>query len=187
MTYFGLMNSAVESIIESYKLSNKSKKLILRNRIINIKLQTEIKKKIYEVIGEAGRNETIDKMIDEIIKSIQKSKHLFEKGNITPEKMQTIMGGLHKKMMDKYEQGELNEEDLKNTFKSLMKNILGNKDVNLKDSIGSVMEMLKSTGNEDMINLLDENMDEEQLRQKFQEIEKSLDEIPKNKINETSS
>ena len=174
LTYLGLMNSAVESIIESYKISNKSKKLILRNRIINLKMQTELKKKIYEVIGEDGRNETVDKMIDEIIKSIQKSKHLFEKGNITPEKMQNIMGGLHKKMMDKYEQGELDEEDLKSTFKSLMKNILRNKDGNLKESIGSVMEMLKATGNEEMMNLIDENMTEEDLRKKFEEINEAI-------------
>ncbi len=177
LTYLGLMNGCVQSIIESYKISNKSKKMILRNKVINIKLQTELKKKIYEVIGEDGRNETVDKMIDEIIKSIQKSKHLFEKGNITPEKMQNIMGGLHKTMMDKYEQGELDEGDLKSTFKSLMKNILGNKDINLKESIGSVMDMLKATGNEEMMKLVDENMNEEELRKKFEEIETSINQI----------
>jgi len=176
LTYLKLMNGAVEGVIDEYKISNKSKKLILRNRIINYKLQTEIKKKIYEVIGEDGRNDTVDKMIDEIIKSVQKSKHLFEKGKITPEKMQTIMGGLHKKMMDKYEQGELDNGDLIKTFKSLMKNLLSNKEGNLRDSIGSVMELLKSTGNEEMMGLIDENMTEEDLRKKFEEIDNALNE-----------
>lgn len=176
MTYLSLLTTIAEGLINEYKISNKAKKQILRNKIVNAKFQNELKKKIYDIIGKDGKNETVDKMIDEILSSVQKNKHMFSKGQITPEKLQNMMGGLHKKMMDKYEQGELDENDLKSTFKSLMKNILGNKDVNLKESIGSVMEMMKATGNEEMLNMIDENMTEDDLRNKFEEISTMINE-----------
>jgi hypothetical protein len=175
LTYLQLLVSSADDIIKNYKFSNKSRKLILRNRVINLKMQTALRKKIYEVIGEDGKNATTDLMIDEIITTIQKSKHLFTKGGVTQEKIQNIMSGLHKKMVDKYEHGELSETDLKQTFKSLMKNILTNKDGNIRESIGSVIEMMKATGNDEMLGMLDENMDEETLRTKLEEIQKIID------------
>jgi len=110
--------------------------------------RNEIKKKIYEVIGEDGRNNTINEIIDEIINSIQKMNHLIITGSITTEKVKNLGEEFLFLMMGKFAHSEIAKNDLEQTFKSFVENLLNNMNYNYKNNIISIVELLKPTGNE---------------------------------------
>ena len=156
LTYLGLMATISFDTVELFKVSSKNKQAITQRKAVRQFKHKEMKGKIYDLLGEAGKNASIDVVIDDILSEFDKSKHHLQAGNADPQKLTAMIQNLYGKLTDKYEDGKLDEKELVDSSKNLFKNVMNNEDLNLKENLGSVINMMKAEDND--TNILKEMM-----------------------------
>lgn len=148
LTYLGLMATISLETVKLFEVSEPNKKAIKQKKVMRDHRQKEMKSKIYELLGAAGQNNSIDVVIDDILGEFDKSKEHMKAGSADPDKMTDMIKNLYTKLTDKYEDGKLDEKELVDSSKNLFKNVMNNKDLNLKDSLGDIVNMMKTEDND---------------------------------------
>lgn len=147
LTYLGLLLTISSESVSLFEVSNKNKGVIMRQKAVRQYRHKEIKKKVYDLLGEGGKNNSINIVVDDILEEFERSKKDILEGQTDPQKLSNMIKGLYGKLTDKYEEGKLDEKELVSSSKNLFSNIMNNDDINLRDNLGQVMELIKSEDN----------------------------------------
>lgn len=140
LMYLRLLYECAEKTTSIYEVSEESKKVIENRRKVR-KLQREkLRKSIYKMLGDEGRNESIDIIIEDVLDEFENSKKLFNGSNVDPNIIKDIISRLYEKLGKRYEEGDLDDIDLKNSAKALYNNILVKDEMNMKDEFKDIMK-----------------------------------------------
>ncbi len=156
LTYLGLMATISVETVDLFKVSEQNKHAITQRKTVRQYRRKEMKSIIYNLLGENGKNASIDVVIDDILGEFEKSKEHLQAGNADPQKLTQMIQNLYGKLTDKYEDGKLDEKELVNSSKNLFQNVMNNEDLNLKKNLDSAINMMKAEDNDE--NILKEMM-----------------------------
>jgi hypothetical protein len=138
--YLRLLYECAEKTTSVFKVTEDNKKIV-EQRIRVRKLQRErIRRMIYKMLGDDGKNSSMEIIIEDVLDEFEKSKRLFNGNNINPNDIKEIINRLYEKLGAKYNDGKLNDLDLKSSAKALYNNILVKDDMNMKDEFKDIMK-----------------------------------------------
>lgn len=144
LVYLSLLADYADKATEIFNLSEQARTRVQGRKQLRHYQRSELKKYIYNVIGAEGRNETMEKIINTILDEFETNySHLIGSGNVNTDEVGQVITKLYNKLMDEYHRGRLKNNELKNSAKSLYKNLMSNDDVNLKDTFGEILNVLK--------------------------------------------
>lgn len=158
LTYLGLMVTISSEAVGLFDVSSKNKTAIAKQKAVRQYKRKEMKNKIYDLLGEGGKNSSINVVIDDILEEFEKSKRHLQAGQADPQKLTGMIKNLYGKLTDKYEEGQLDEKELVFSSKTLFSNVMNNDDINLRESLGNVMNLMKTEDNDE--NILKEMMNQ---------------------------
>ena len=155
LMYFGLLYRWSEKTTQVFSVSKKNEKLIEKRKKVRKIQRKKMKDMIYKMLGDQGKNETIEVIIEDVLDEFERSKDKIfngmQSGNINPNDIKGIIQKLYEKLTDKYEEGKLKDEELKDSAKALYKNIMENDEMNMKDQFSEIMKVM-NLDNLDMTN-----------------------------------
>lgn len=174
LTYFKIMLACCDQLISSIKLSNKSKKLIERNRVIKQEKMTAVKQKIINIIGKDAYNDSIDRIFEHTYKKIDRNKHKFVKGSFDSNDVRSLIESCYNDIMEKYNKGEYSDDELKSSLKIIIKNILLTEDADYEEYLPMVNNVIKMFSGNEGLNLSEVNTDN--IKEQYRDILKQIEE-----------
>jgi len=149
-TYLNQMVQLSEKLIGYFEVSDKNRLMV--NAMKN---EREVRKKMFkskvnELVGQ--ENETINTIVDDVFGEFEKKKQYLKPGQINHKKIMELFKTVHSNLTDKYEQGNIDEDEIQSTAESLFDNIMNNNDNDeMMKGMGDLMGMMKDTGMGDLM------------------------------------
>lgn len=144
LTYLCILLKLCKNTIPLFKITKEQRRNInKRKKVKNVKKE-EIRKKIFELIGKEGENNSINIVVDDILGKFDDLKKTFTAETINQDDVQKQIKTIYDGLINKYETGEIDEDELVQSSKVLFNNVMENDDENLKENIGGIMDMMKN-------------------------------------------
>ena len=171
--HVALLMKTAENASKVYELSVRERKNQKVRKVYRNHMREKMREYIYDVLGPDGRNESMEAVVESILDELEKKRTAIERGQMGPNEIKDMVMKLYNKFKKKHEEGEINVEDMYTSTKILIKNLMNNKDLNLKDGFKDILNNMNMEGvpKDMMQNMMDDlsNMDDNTTPEMFEE------------------
>ena len=173
LVHINLLMKCSEEAAKLFELTSRQKKEQKVRKVYRNHMRDKMRDHIYSILGPDGRNSSMESIVEEILNELEKKRKAIQTGQMGPAQIKDMVMKLHKKFEKKHEQREITTEELYKSTKVLIKNLMGNKDLNMKEGFKDILSNMNIGGiPEDMLkNMMGEisNMDENTTPEQFEE------------------
>lgn len=155
LIYLSLLYRCATETIDLFELSKSQVREIEKRKKLRSFGRAQIKEHVYKMLGAEGRNKSTEIVVDCILEEMERNKNLLMSRDLDPKKMQTLFKKVYDKLEKLYLTGELDKDELVNTTKLLVKNVMSSGDCEVQDKMKEMMEMMNTENmNEETINAM---------------------------------
>lgn len=149
-TYLYQMIIFAEKIIKHFDVSEENRRMVNEMKHEREARKKMFKSKVNELVGQ--ENDTINTIVEDVYGEFEKKKQYFKPGQLNHKKIMELFKTVHSNLTDKYEQGNINEDEIQSTAESLFDNIMNNtENDDMMKNMGDLMKMMNDTGMGDLM------------------------------------